>query len=135
MHIDLIKKYVVGLIFDNKDRVLLIKKLRPEEHKGQYNGVGGKVEKGETFIEAMTREAKEECGLEILDWTLYNQISFDDVQLKYYYTIIDDIEIEKFKSLTDEEVQLFEINNLPKNILKDVKRDIKFIKDCRESIK
>ncbi len=134
MHIDLIKKYVVGLIFDNKNRVLLIKKLRPEEHKGKYNGVGGKVEKGETFIEAMIREAKEECGLEILDWTLYNQISFDDVQLKYYHTIIDGTEIEKFKSLTDEKVQLFDINNLPKNVLKDIIRDIKFIKEYRQNI-
>ena len=45
-------------------RVLLVRKDRPKWQKGRYNLVGGKIEKGETPIEAAVRELKEETGLE-----------------------------------------------------------------------
>ena len=34
--------------------------------EGKWNGFGGKVELGETIIEAACREVKEECGLVVL---------------------------------------------------------------------
>lgn len=44
--------------------VLLVLKNKPGWQKGRYNLVGGKIEKGETPIEAAIRELKEESGLE-----------------------------------------------------------------------
>ena len=44
------------------DRVLLIEKKKGLG-KGLYNGVGGKVEEGETPLEAAIRECKEEIGV------------------------------------------------------------------------
>ncbi len=59
-------KYVVGFAFSEKaDAVLLVKKLRPEWQKGHLNGVGGKIEEGETPAEAMNRECFEETGLSL----------------------------------------------------------------------
>jgi 8-oxo-dGTP diphosphatase len=58
------KHYVLGLIFNEPvTKVLLIQKLRPEWQKGRWNGIGGKVEKGESPAEAMARENKEESGM------------------------------------------------------------------------
>lgn len=49
-----------------EDKILLGMKKRGWG-KGKWNGFGGKVEEGETIIEAAIREMKEESGLEIND--------------------------------------------------------------------
>lgn len=53
-------KYVVGFVFDEYlGRVALLKRLK-EPFSGHLNGIGGKVEAGETPKEAMQREWQEE---------------------------------------------------------------------------
>ena len=59
------KRYVLGLVFnDTATRILLIEKLRPDWQKDRWNGIGGKIEEGETPSEAMLRESREETGHE-----------------------------------------------------------------------
>ena len=48
-------QYVMGLIFDTTDRILLIKKKRPSHQVGKWNGLGGKVEDNESITAAMSR--------------------------------------------------------------------------------
>lgn len=45
------------------ENVLLVLKNKPDFLKGKLNLVGGKVEYGETLIQAATRELEEESGL------------------------------------------------------------------------
>jgi 8-oxo-dGTP diphosphatase len=59
------KHWVVGFVFKNRDEVTLVMKNRPEWQKGKLNGVGGKIEAGETSAQAMRREFKEEAGADI----------------------------------------------------------------------
>lgn len=62
------QSYVVGFAFtEAKNLVLLINKDHPEWQRGLLNGVGGKIEEGETAIQAMHRECNEEVGLK-LNW-------------------------------------------------------------------
>jgi 8-oxo-dGTP diphosphatase len=54
--------YVVGFMFDGEmRRVALIRKEKPAWQRGKLNGIGGKVEDGETPEAAMAREFKEEA--------------------------------------------------------------------------
>lgn len=54
--------YVLGFAFSpTKDRVVLLEKSKPDWQRGKLNGVGGKVEPGESGIEAMVREFQEEA--------------------------------------------------------------------------
>lgn len=48
-------------------RVLMLYRNKKENdiHKGKYNGLGGKIEPGETPYECVIREVKEESGLTI----------------------------------------------------------------------
>ncbi|PEN12945.1 hypothetical protein CRI94_13175 [Longibacter salinarum] len=58
--------YVCGFCFDSdRQTVILIEKSKPDWQAGRYNGVGGKVEPGETASEAMRREFYEEAGVEL----------------------------------------------------------------------
>lgn len=50
------------LILRDGDKILLAKKKRGFG-KGLYNGVGGKLEKGESVLDAMIRETQEEIGV------------------------------------------------------------------------
>ncbi|HSI37253.1 MAG TPA: NUDIX domain-containing protein, partial [Tepidisphaeraceae bacterium] len=56
--------YVCSFAFPPaRDRVLLIRKNRPAWQAGKLNGVGGKIEPGETPRQAARREFEEETGL------------------------------------------------------------------------
>jgi 8-oxo-dGTP pyrophosphatase MutT (NUDIX family) len=60
-------EYVVAYakrISEGVERILLVKKDRPEYMVGRYNLVGGKIEKGELPYEAAERELREEAGIE-----------------------------------------------------------------------
>lgn len=58
------KHYVLCLIQAyNTQRIIFVKKDRPEWQKGRINLVGGKVEESETFPEAVIREVREETGI------------------------------------------------------------------------
>ena len=63
------QKYVAGFAFSkDKETVLLIGKTKPSWQAGLLNGIGGKVEVGESNHTAMVREFEEETGLVINDW-------------------------------------------------------------------
>lgn len=60
-------KYTVCFLFtDNGERVLLQKKNRTQ-YSGQFNGVGGKIEPGETPLEGARRGIREETGADVQD--------------------------------------------------------------------
>jgi mutator protein MutT len=54
---------VVACVF-HKDKVLLVKRAT-EPGKGLWSAPGGAIELGETINEALKREIREECGIEI----------------------------------------------------------------------
>jgi len=66
--------YAVGFYFtDDFARVALIRKARPAWQRGLLNGIGGRVEPGESSADAMTREYAEETGHVTAagDWTRF----------------------------------------------------------------
>jgi 8-oxo-dGTP diphosphatase len=61
------KKLTVSLIglIDEENNVLISKRRKSVQYNNFWEFPGGKVEKGECFIDAVIREAKEEIGLSL----------------------------------------------------------------------
>lgn len=115
-------QYVMGLIFDTTDRILLIKKKRPSHQVGKWNGLGGKVEDNETITRAMTRETKEEADLDIPEssWTLMYSGSQPSGSLFVFITYISPEIMDSAKQMTDEIISVFPISELPMNCMEDI---------------
>ena len=60
------KNYVVILLFSKDTKKLLLVKRNKKPYPNLWNGIGGKIEVGETEIEAAIRECKEETGLTMI---------------------------------------------------------------------
>ncbi|MEM9586571.1 MAG: NUDIX domain-containing protein [Planctomycetota bacterium] len=60
---------VGGLIVDDQDRLLLVRRAR-DPGKGQWGLPGGFVDRGETIESALEREVREETSLELTDRSL-----------------------------------------------------------------
>ena len=117
-------RVVVGIITDNKE-ILLLKKNNPDWQKGLYNGIGGKVELNTTPLETIIKKCQEELGVNISNWIeLDSEISSSGIEIVYFLTTLNEGEIKKLQSQTDERAELFSINYLPTNILQDLKIQI-----------
>lgn len=116
-------RVVVGIITDNKE--ILLRKNNPDWQKGLYNGIGGKVELNTTPLETIIKKCQEELGVNISNWIeLDSEISSSGIEIVYFLTTLNEGEIKKLQSQTDERAELFSINNLPTNILQDLKIQI-----------
>jgi len=78
-----------------RDRQVFISKRSSEQHQGdKWEFPGGKVESGESVLEALTRELKEEVNLAVLNAQVFHQLEFDYgdkvVQLDFY--LVDSFE-------------------------------------------
>ena len=104
------KQWVVGFLFRNKSEVALISKTHPAWQAGKLNGVGGKIVEGESPLEAMTREFREEAGVEIPDWRAFALLHIQDGDL-YCFTAEGDYPL---KALTEEKVDWYPIASLTK---------------------
>ena len=62
---------------DGKRVLMIHRNARPEDnHFGKYNGLGGKLERGEDIMAGMKREIREEAGIECVSLRLRGTISW-----------------------------------------------------------
>ena len=78
-----------------------------------------------TPLETIIKKCQEELGVNISNWIeLDSEISSSGIEIVYFLTTLNEGEIKKLQSQTDERAELFSINNLPTNILQDLKIQI-----------
>jgi len=113
------QEYVCGLLFSvDRTRVLLIRKRRPAWQAGRLNGVGGKVEPGETVREAMRREFREEAGLDIADWQKVVVLSGPDWRGHFFRASGD---VGAARALTDEALEVHPAASLPPDAVSNLR--------------
>lgn len=102
-------RYVAGFLFRDSGRlVCLIKKERPEWQRGKLNGVGGHIEEGETPLEAMCREFREEAGVDIEGWREFFTLSGSWGEV-HFFMVHAEVTIQ---SMTEERVGWCSVEHL-----------------------
>lgn len=95
--------YVVGFLFsESGDQVILIEKRRPEWQAGRYNGVGGKIEPGESAAAAMAREGVEEIGVNP-EWSAFACVEYREHVL-HLFAARDQLAFLDARAQTDEDI-------------------------------
>lgn len=89
----------------------LIKKQRPDWQKGQWNGIGGKVEEGENPEDAMRREFREETGLDTENWRYFCRFSGEGWVVQCFRAFSDNV--SQVKTTTDEDVVVWAVGEIP----------------------
>lgn len=116
-------KYVAGFMFSRDlASVALIRKAEPEWQRGKLNGVGGKIEEGESSVAAMQREFAEETGWCTSShiWRHFAALSGPDWSLDFYFSkgdlaLVDSREEEKIEIIAVDSIAQRSdvIENLP----------------------
>lgn len=103
--------YVAGFCFsEDGEQVALIRKLNPEWQRGLLNGIGGKVEPGESPHDAMLREFEEETGARVEGWRSFCTATTEEDRL-YFFTVRGDL--DALHSAEDEEVVTVAVDEIP----------------------
>lgn len=110
-------RYTVGYAFDGdattSEHVVLIQKEAPQWQAGLFNGVGGKVEPGEDFKAAMSREFHEEAGLLVpVDrWDHFCTITRPgDFELRYYRS--GGVDVDSCRTMEEEVIFVARLHDL-----------------------
>lgn len=114
-------RYVAGFLFAEAPwgaSVALIRKSRPEWQRGRCNGVGGKVEEGETYAQAMAREFAEETGVhDAIDWREYAALTDRRGWTVHFFRATAPIEtLWAARDRTvgaDEPIEVWHVSNIP----------------------
>ena len=107
------RRYVCGFCFSPSAaprEVLLIRKNRPDWQSGKLNGVGGKIEEGETPLHAMEREFFEEAGLKDVQWKRFTTLNGSDFCVYFYYAFHGRYDL--CVSKTDERLEVVRVEML-----------------------
>ncbi len=112
----------LGFIFDTDlKHVLLVHKGSPEWQKGLINGVGGKIELGETPLDCMVRECEEETALKIpsAKWLQFATMNIKGNITNVYATTYKGAMKDARKN-HHEEIEWFPYNELPQNVIANI---------------
>jgi 8-oxo-dGTP diphosphatase len=81
---------VVGAALVRDDRVLAARRAQPPRLAGGWEFPGGKVEVGESNVAALSRELREELGVDVAIGAELGAVSDESIQLTLYAaTLID----------------------------------------------
>ncbi len=131
------KRRASGIIFhDNKGYVLLQDRKEIKKWGEEYGLFGGAIEEGETWEEALKREIKEELGIELEDYKLFEHEFIDypehNLSVEFYVSLAKMPDTSKFKVTEGKPIILKIKDALNLNMLSG---DIKTLKKLYDYLK
>jgi len=117
------QEYNLGYVF-NKDmtKVYLIEINKPGKFgHGVVNGIGGKVDEGESPLNSMRREFNEEAGQLVTHWKFLGRYTSSE-QGYIVYTYMEIVSESYLKEYNGPEgiCKWYDLNNLPDNLSSNV---------------
>lgn len=105
-------EYSVGFLHNDED-VALVRKNRPAWQDGLLNGIGGKIEEGESPHDAQVREFHEEAGRFVGPWEHFLTLEGPSARI-YCFAIYDEKNehIYKLETVEDEPIEIWNMLDL-----------------------
>lgn len=123
---------IVAEVINSKGEWLLVKQAGHKQDAGQFvSPVGGHIMSGESEIDALRREAKEEIGLNIYKFRRIGQLIFNrkvKETKENHYFILYEIYIDEEPTLNDESIAFKRFSK--SEIKKKIKLDPKIFGDA-----
>ena len=122
------------LVLFKEDKVLLLKRFNTGYEDNKYSFIAGHVDAGETFTQAIIREAFEEAGIKLLEKDLkilhvMHRKSIDSERVDIFFTAnkwTGDLKNKEPHKCS--ELKWFEMNKLPENVIPYIRKVIQNIK-------
>jgi mutator protein MutT len=110
------------VIFRRDDKILLMRRANTGYEDGKYSLPSGHIEAGEFPDAAAIREAQEEVGVTIQDLVFKLVMYSDDNYVCFFFEATRwEGEIRNCEENKCDDLNWFDLNNLPKNIAPEVK--------------
>ena len=107
-------RYVCGIAFNETvDSVALIRKQKPVYLAGRLTGIGGKIEPGESHINAMVREFREEAGVLWDNWTLFANMRGAEHEVFFFKAALPYGVFGKIYSVEAEQIETYFLKDIP----------------------
>lgn len=123
-------EYTLGFVFTpGLKEILLISRGEHKYHSHKSNGLGGKIIIGESPVECVIREVKEEAGLETKeqDWKFMGVINGISWKVWVFSSVVD--KKEQFSAIKEGTLAYYPITSLPENIVSNLSWIIPFCID------
>ncbi|MEM0200044.1 MAG: NUDIX hydrolase [Saccharolobus sp.] len=108
----------VGCLIVSKDRSVLLVKRKNPPNEGLWAIPGGKVEYGETIINALKREMKEETNLDV---SVSKLVAIVEVIVKGYHYVILDFECKPLNDNLSPSSDALDVSYIPFDKLNEIK--------------
>jgi 8-oxo-dGTP diphosphatase len=106
--------YVLALLFTpDRQRVVLMRKLRPAWQAGRVNALGGKLLPGESAAAAASREVSEEAGVRVPADAWRELVVWHDPVYRMHVLSTFHAAAEYARTAEDQEVFLADVDDLP----------------------
>lgn len=124
----------VHLFLIREEQILLLRRFNTGYEDGNYSVIAGHIDGGETYLEAMMREAKEEAGITIHPAHLrpVQVMHRNSVQerIDYFFTADNwDGEIQNTEPHKCDDLSWYALDQLPDNMVPYVKAAIQHYKN------
>ncbi len=106
-------KAVVGVLRNNQQQILIAKRQTHQFMGGFWELPGGKIEVAESSQEAITRELKEELGINVVELSLHQTMVHNYPDRRVELSIYNIIQYQRTpKGIEGQEISWSDINNL-----------------------
>ena len=96
-----------------------MRRTRPSWQAGRVNALGGGLMAGESAAEAARREVREECGVDVAEWS--EVLVWEDAEYVMYVMRGESERAREARTLEDQEVFLADVNALPDNVIDNLR--------------
>lgn len=112
--------YVLALLYTaDRNQVVLMRRTRPAWQAGRVNALGGRIMAGESSRGAARREVREECGVDVAEWT--EVLVWDDAEYVMHAMRAVDDRARDARTMEDQEVFLAAVRALPDNVIDNLR--------------